>query len=217
MLSNFKQTLIAENQIRNGPFDTNHVGEPIGFDVLPDGRVLQTTRNTGTLPGQTPPPQNIQNAQLWLHSADGTQHTILSEFLVYNNSEDGLYGPAIDNDFEKNKWVYLYYSPAVMDPPFPSSTPPGGAPTFGATPGRLGSVAGLLPAQPLQARRRADPAPRPRLGAEDPQGARSTAAPAATSPATSRSTPTTTSGSSPVTTRRPAAATPAASARSTTG
>ena len=134
MLSNFKQTLIAENQIRNGPFDTNHVGEPIGFDVLPDGRVLQTTRNTGTLPGQTPPPQNIQNAQLWLHSADGTQHTILSEFLVYNNSEDGLYGPAIDNDFEKNKWVYLYYSPAVMDPPFPSSTPPGGAPAFGATP-----------------------------------------------------------------------------------
>ena len=37
VLSNFKQTLIAENQIRNGPFDTNHVGEPIGFDVLPDG------------------------------------------------------------------------------------------------------------------------------------------------------------------------------------
>jgi type 1 glutamine amidotransferase len=134
VLANFRQTLIAENQIRNGPFDTNHVGEPIGFDVLPDGRVLQTTRNTGTLPGQTPPPQNIQNAQLWLHSADGTQHTILSEFLVYNNSEDGLYGPAIDNDFATNKWVYLYYSPAVMDPPFPSSTPPGNAPTFGATP-----------------------------------------------------------------------------------
>jgi len=134
VLANFQQTLIAENQIRNGPFDSNHVGEPIGFDVLPDGRVLQTTRNTGTLPGQTPPAQSIQNAQLWLHSADGTQHTILSEFLVYNNSEDGLYGPAIDNDFEKNKWVYLYYSPAVMDPPFPLSTPPGGAPNFGATP-----------------------------------------------------------------------------------
>jgi type 1 glutamine amidotransferase len=134
VLSNFKQTLIAENQVRNGPFDTNHVGEPIGFDVFPDGRVIQTTRNTGTLPGQTPPAQSIQNAQLWLHSADGMQHTILSEFLVYNNSEDGLYGPAIDNDFAKNRWVYLYYSPAVMDPPFPASTPPGSAPTFGATP-----------------------------------------------------------------------------------
>ena len=25
--------------------------------------------------------------------------------------EDGLYGPAVDNDFATNKWVYLYYAP----------------------------------------------------------------------------------------------------------
>ena len=133
VLSNYRMTLLAENIERNGPTTTNHVGEPIGFDVFPDGRVIQTTRGQGILPGQTPPAKNIQNAQLWLHSADGTTHTILAQFLVYNNSEDGLYGPAIDNNFNENKWVYLYYSPAVMDPPFPAETPPGNAPTFGAT------------------------------------------------------------------------------------
>ena len=131
VLANFRMTVIAENQVRNGPPDVNNVGEPIGFDVLPDGRVLQTARGTGTLPGQ---PESIQQAQLWLHSADGATHTILAEVLVYNNSEDGLYGPAIDKDFAQNKWVYLYYSPAIMDPPFPERTPPGNAPNFGASP-----------------------------------------------------------------------------------
>jgi type 1 glutamine amidotransferase len=133
VLANFRMTVIAKNTVRNGSTDVNKVGEPIGFDVLPDGRVLQTTRGTGVLPGQPPPPENIQRAQLWLHSADGATHTILAEFLVYNNSEDGLYGPAIDNDFAQNKWVYIYYSPAVMDPPFPERTPPGNAPEFGAS------------------------------------------------------------------------------------
>ena len=34
---------------------------------------------------------------------------------VYTNSEDGLYGPAVDNDFATNNWVYLYYAPLTMD------------------------------------------------------------------------------------------------------
>ena len=34
---------------------------------------------------------------------------------VYTNSEDGLYGPAIDNDFATNKWVYLYYAPQTVE------------------------------------------------------------------------------------------------------
>ena len=33
---------------------------------------------------------------------------------VYTNSEDGLYGPAVDNNFATNKWVYLYYSPQTV-------------------------------------------------------------------------------------------------------
>ena len=33
---------------------------------------------------------------------------------VYTNSEDGMYGPAVDNNFATNKWVYLYYSPQTV-------------------------------------------------------------------------------------------------------
>ena len=33
---------------------------------------------------------------------------------IYTNSEDGLYGPAIDNNFATNKWVYLFYSPQTV-------------------------------------------------------------------------------------------------------
>ena len=33
---------------------------------------------------------------------------------MYTNSEDGLYGPAVDNDFATNKWVYLFYSPQTV-------------------------------------------------------------------------------------------------------
>ena len=34
---------------------------------------------------------------------------------IYTNSEDGMYGPAIDNNFATNKWVYLYYSPQIVN------------------------------------------------------------------------------------------------------
>ena len=26
-----------------------------------------------------------------------------------------MYGPAVDNDFATNKWVYLYYSPPTVE------------------------------------------------------------------------------------------------------
>jgi PKD repeat protein len=38
-----------------------------------------------------------------------------------------MYGPAVDNDFATNKWVYLYYAP-------PLSTPTGAAPTTSTDP-----------------------------------------------------------------------------------
>ena len=33
---------------------------------------------------------------------------------MYTNSEDGLYGPAVDPNFATNKWVYLYYAPQTV-------------------------------------------------------------------------------------------------------
>ena len=90
VLANYQQTKISVNP---------NLNEPIGFDTLPDGRVLQTARG----------------GQLRLHDPkDGTSKTVAT-LPVYTNSEDGLYGPAIDNDFATNKWVYLYYAPQTVE------------------------------------------------------------------------------------------------------
>ena len=34
---------------------------------------------------------------------------------VYTANEDGMYGPEVDNDFNTNKWVYLFYSPPTVE------------------------------------------------------------------------------------------------------
>ncbi|HZB29998.1 MAG TPA: ThuA domain-containing protein [Streptosporangiaceae bacterium] len=94
VLANYKQVKIS------APPNLN---EPIGFDQLPDGRIIQTARA----------------GQVRLHDPEGGTTTVLTtpgEFTqgVYTHSEDGLYGPAVDPNFAQNKWVYLYYSPAVV-------------------------------------------------------------------------------------------------------
>ena len=95
-----------------------NVNEPIGFDVLPDGRVIQTDRRGGVR----------------LHDpATNTTH-LLAQIPVYMASEDGMYGPAVDNDFATNKWVYLYYSPLTQEAPFPATTPTANAPNTGVDP-----------------------------------------------------------------------------------
>ena len=84
---------------------------------------------------------------------------------VYTNSEDGLYGPAIDNDFATNKWVYLYYAPPTV-----SITKCDGTTADVTTADRLRArrtaadpcvwqdhVGRLLPALALQVRRRREP------------------------------------------------------------
>ena len=81
---------------------------------------------------------------------------------IYTNSEDGLYGPAIDNNFATNKWVYLYYSPqTVTDVKLSDgsivtqTTPTTTRAECGADAGGMGPVRRLLPAVALQVRRRA--------------------------------------------------------------
>ena len=98
VLANYKQIKISAPP---------NLDEPIGFDQLPDGRIIQTARA----------------GQVRLHDPTGGTTTVLSNLAntaqfpkgLYTQSEDGLYGPAVDNDFAQNKWVYLYYSPAHGD------------------------------------------------------------------------------------------------------
>ncbi len=78
VLANYQMTVIGAQP---------NVSEPIGFDVLPDGRVVQTDRRGGVR----------------LHDpATNTTH-LLAQLPVYQASEDGMYGPAVDNDFATNK------------------------------------------------------------------------------------------------------------------
>src|SRR5918992_1787587 len=86
VLANYEQTKIS------APPNLN---EPIGFDQLPDGRIIQTARA----------------GQVRLHEPGGGEVILLNagcpsacELPVYTNSEDGMYGPAVDNDFATNRW-----------------------------------------------------------------------------------------------------------------
>ena len=76
-----------------------NINEPIGFDQLPDGRLIQTTRD----------------GRVRLHDPETGSSDVIAQIPVYTHSEDGLYGPAVDNDFATNQWVYLYYSPLTME------------------------------------------------------------------------------------------------------
>ena len=90
VLANYQQTKVSAPP---------NLSEPIGFDVLPDGRVIQTDRRGGVR----------------LHDPASNTTTVLAEIPVYTASEDGMYGPAIDTDFADNRWVYLFYSPPTVE------------------------------------------------------------------------------------------------------
>ena len=81
--------------------------EPIGFDQLPDGRLIQTARS-GTVRLHDP----VKGTTTVL--ANFADPALPTTMRLYTNSEDGLYGPAIDNNFATNHWVYLYYSPQTV-------------------------------------------------------------------------------------------------------
>ncbi|HEU0214290.1 MAG TPA: ThuA domain-containing protein, partial [Jiangellaceae bacterium] len=124
VLRNYAQTKIS------APPNLN---EPIGFDQLPDGRVIQTAR-TGTVRLHDP----LTGTTKIL--ADFAAPTVPLTQRIYTNSEDGLYGPAIDRNFATNKWVYLFYAPQtvtdvklstgeIVTQTTPTTTPPNTAPS----------------------------------------------------------------------------------------
>lgn len=83
------------------------LGEPMALAVLPDLRVLHTSRD----------------GDVYLTTPDATT-TLAADLPVYNHDEDGLQGIAVDPEFADNRWVYLYYAP-------PLDTPAGDAPEEG--------------------------------------------------------------------------------------
>ena len=82
-------------------------GEPMSLAVLPDLRVLHTAR-TG---------------EVRIHDPRTGLNTIAADVPVYQHDEEGLQGIAIDPDFTRNRWVYLYYSPPLDTPVDDPTTP----------------------------------------------------------------------------------------------
>lgn len=74
--------------------------EPMQLAVLPDGKVLYIERR-GVL-------------RLYEPSRNATR--TIGELDVYSKHEDGLLGLAIDPQFKKNNWIYMFYSPAGDEP-----------------------------------------------------------------------------------------------------
>lgn len=84
-------------------------GEPMDLAVLPDGRVLHTTR-----PGE-----------LRMHDPSTGLNKVAATLDVYQHDEEGLQSVALDPGFNgrSNTWVYLYYSPPQDTPVDDPSTP----------------------------------------------------------------------------------------------
>jgi glucose/arabinose dehydrogenase/type 1 glutamine amidotransferase len=85
----------------------DHPGEPMSLAVLPDGRVLHNTRQ----------------GEVRMHDPRTGLNTVAARLDVYEHDEEGLQSVAIDPDFRRNRWVYLYYSPPGGTPVDDPATP----------------------------------------------------------------------------------------------
>ncbi|MFI5660295.1 PQQ-dependent sugar dehydrogenase [Streptomyces sp. NPDC051684] len=83
------------------------VGEPMSLAVLPDRKVLHTSRD----------------GVLRLTDENGTTK-VAGKLDVYTHDEEGLQGVGVDPNFSENRAIYLYYAP-------PLDTPAGDAPNDG--------------------------------------------------------------------------------------
>ncbi|BEL02667.1 hypothetical protein Q0Z83_008580 [Actinoplanes sichuanensis] len=93
-------------------------GEPMALAVLPDGRVLHTARK----------------GQVRIHEPSTGRNVLAATIPVYLHDEEGVQGIAVDPDFKRNHWVYVYYSPVLntpVDDPATPSVNEGNAPETG--------------------------------------------------------------------------------------
>ncbi len=105
-------------------------GEPMNLAVLPDLRVLHTTRS----------------GELRIYNPRTGLNTLAAMFDVYKHDEEGLQSAAVDPNFEDNHWVYAYYSPPLNTPVDDPSTPvtnEGDAP-FTGTPADFAPFKGVI-------------------------------------------------------------------------
>ncbi len=98
---NYNNSKVApeENRFQKVVLDFN-LNEPMELDMLPNEDVLFIERRGG----------------IKLFKKAENQTRLVTTFPVYSDLEDGLLGLAVDPDYEKNQWIYLYYSPVGEKP-----------------------------------------------------------------------------------------------------
>ncbi|UJH92553.1 PQQ-dependent sugar dehydrogenase [Antarcticibacterium sp. 1MA-6-2] len=83
--THFHQVVLAED-----------LDEPTELAVINNGDVLIVERK----------------GEIKIFKASNGTTKLAGKLEVHSEEEDGLMGVAVDPDFQNNKWVYLYYSPA---------------------------------------------------------------------------------------------------------
>jgi cytochrome c len=64
-----------------------------------------------------------RTGEVFIHEPATGLNRLAADVPVYEHHEEGLQGIAIDPDFNRNRWVYLYYSPPLNTPVDDPSTP----------------------------------------------------------------------------------------------
>ncbi len=93
------QRVPEENRFEVNLLDQN-LDEPTELAVMKDGKVLFIERKGG----------------IKLYDPQKEETRLIVRLDVNTTFEDGLMGLALDPHFEKNNWIYLYYSPAGEKP-----------------------------------------------------------------------------------------------------
>lgn len=83
-----------ENRFQKVVLEFN-LNEPMELDMLPGEDVLFVERR----------------GDIKLYKKAENKVKLVTKFPVFSDLEDGLLGLAVDPDYEKNNWIYLYYSP----------------------------------------------------------------------------------------------------------
>jgi cytochrome c len=93
---NYDNSSVApeENRFQKLVLDFN-LNEPMELDMLPNEDVLFIERR----------------GAIKLFKKTENKTRLVTNFRVFSELEDGLLGLAVDPDFQKNHWIYLYYSP----------------------------------------------------------------------------------------------------------
>jgi len=93
---NYNNSRVApeENRFQKVVLEFN-LNEPMELDMLPGEDVLFIERR----------------GDIKLYKKTENKVKLVTKFPVFSDLEDGLLGLAVDPDYEKNHWIYLYYSP----------------------------------------------------------------------------------------------------------